>query len=210
MNQSTDVKTFRAPTKLWITWATCSRLALPPRLTDNVSHGPHRHVPTFLSFTNSLNQLRGEPPTPSSTAENSPLSSLRTGWSSTGHANELPTTCSHDLFLRSCSSYHASRTRASPGQRPARQRRDHHPRPQVETDQERNGTRRTLFQGPSNVGRWAFTKPSLLDLEAGQRICDRGNFSRPKNSRARPHIHNVPAQKRSPCREFASRAEGGM
>ena len=32
------------------------------------------------------------------------------------HANELPTTCSHNLFTRSCSSYHASSVRASSGQ----------------------------------------------------------------------------------------------
>ena len=37
---------------------------------------------------------------------------LQTGWSSKRDGNELPTTCSRDLFLRSCSSYRASWMRA--------------------------------------------------------------------------------------------------
>ena len=61
-------------------------------------HNPYRQVPTGFSLTNSVNQPRGEPPTlntrtPKSTAEISLVSNTQTGWSSKGHANELPTTC---------------------------------------------------------------------------------------------------------------------
>ena len=82
-------------------------------------------------FTKSLNQPRGEPPTlnmrtTSSTAEISLLSNLQTGWSSKGWVL----------------------------QQPARQRRDHHPRPQEETHKGRKRTARdSLLQGPGGVGR---------------------------------------------------------
>ena len=103
--------------------ATCEHVDSDPKMRLLIIYlSPDSNL---ISVTNSLNQLRGEPPTLNtrntvSTDEILLLANLQAERSPERHANELPTTCSHDLLLRSCRSCHALRMRAPfRGSRPA-------------------------------------------------------------------------------------------
>ena len=181
----------------------------------------------LVGLTNREESLRLSARTSCSTAEISLLSKLQTGWSSMAHGNELPTTCSHDQFLRSCSSYHASRMRTSSEQPVLPKACSSASVPQEETTEERDGTCSKLQEKEADSSREPMVSAGrrspnptssatckLDNEEATSEMTAKRKLSsistRNSDGETLDHIQSMPVQISGSSREIASSTEGGM